>query len=125
MHKWANPRDEKREIEKEQKHLAKVSANHANSSKNAFSVFSKSENVRMVETRAAITKESEKGTSIEYSQRSSCAPTRVFTSIPGSQSIPSAFFATHYETKKCRKKGANKSDCYLRHLRHNGRKTHT
>ena len=80
------------------KNLAKVGANHANSSKNAFSVFSKSENVQMVETRAAITKEGEKGDSIEYSQRSSYAPTRVFTSTPESQSIPSIFFATHYET---------------------------
>ena len=68
----------------------------------------KTENVHMVETRAALGAEEEKGDSFEYSQRGIYAPTPVFTSTPGTQSIPSVFFATHSGVEK-RKKNAEKN----------------
>ena len=55
----------------------------------------------------AIMEEGEKGDSIEYSQRSICAPTPVFASTPGTQSIPSVFFATHSGVEKQKKTDEN------------------
>ena len=79
----------------------------------------------MVETRAALGEEGEKGDSFEYSQRGVYAPPLVFTSTPGTQSIPSMILATHSGIEKRRKYEAEKSERYFRHSRRSGRKTHT